>query len=140
MWQLKLFGSALVTLCLTAVGFLKAQKLNDRCISLELMQNFVIKTGDKIRSGENEIFEIINETYPKEIKKEALTAEETTVLEEFINGVGMGDFITEEKRCNLYVAKINELKNKAIKEKNEKSKLYCAVGLSFGLMVSLLLI
>ncbi len=140
MWQLKLLGSAFITLSLTSVGFLRAQKLNDRCVSLELAQKFIIKTGDKIRSGENEIQEIINGVYPKEIKKEALTTEEKSVLNEFIKGAGMGDFITEEKRCNLYLAKITELKEKAVKEKNEKSKLYCTVGLSMGVMVSLLLI
>lgn len=140
MWQLKLFGSALITLCLTSAGFLKAQKLADRCISLELAQKFIVKTGDKIRSGENEIQEIINGVYPKEIKKESLTNEEKSVLEEFIKGAGMGDFITEEKRCNLYLEKITELKEKAVKEKNEKSKLYCTVGLASGLMVSLLLV
>ncbi len=140
MWQLKLIGSAFIVLCLTSVGVVAAGRLKERCKILEEAQNFIYKTADKIRSSESEIFEIINQTLPKEINKELLKAGEKAVLEEFIKGAGMGDFITEEKRCNLYLNKMKELKSAAIKEKNEKSKLYCVVGFSAGLMVSLLLI
>ncbi len=140
MWQLKLIGCVFVTLCSAALGFKKAYKLTERCNSLEQAQRFILQTADKIRCAEGEITEILNHAMPKDLNKELLGANEQKVLNEFIDGAGMGDFIAEEKRCALYYQKITELKNQATKEKQEKSKLYCAVGFSLGLMISLLLI
>jgi stage III sporulation protein AB len=140
MWQLKLIGCAFITVWLTMLGFKKAQKLTERCRLLENAQVFILQTSDKIRCGEGEISEILNQTMPKGMNKELLEPNEQSILEEFINGAGMGDFVAEEKRCAVYYDKITELKNQAIKEKQEKNKLYCAVGFSSGLMISLLLI
>lgn len=140
MWQLKLAGCVFVTFWLTALGFKRANSLNERCKTIEKIEVFIYQTANKIRCADGEIFEILNQTMPKEINQKLLKPEEQKALNEFINGAGMGDFIAEEKRCQMYLEKITEFKENAIKEKNEKSKLYCAVYFSAGLMISLLLI
>ncbi len=152
MWIIKLLGAGLITLTGFLIGVRSVAKLKGRAAALEWYAGAANDIGVRMNSTAAEICDIILSLHGRDeyltlekpfsvvAKTENLTAREVGVVNEFFDGLGLGELNAQVKRCEAYAAILREQSGKAYAEYTEKARLYRMLGLFSGLGLAIILI
>ena len=147
MWWLKILGSILVILCTSLIGYKQAQKLKKRA---GLLNKIILSTdiiAGRIRMETEEINSVLKRAFPTDIhiEKEGvwvenspLTQEDISLINEFLRDIGMGDTLSQIKRCEAYKELFKKQLIKANTAVEEKYRLFCLCGTLSGVIFSFL--
>lgn len=147
--MLKVIGLIMVVLVCAGIGIYMAATLGTRQKRLYSICLFIEEIADRMRAG-RELGEIIRTSGQKagisisgmnpEIKGEGLTQQDIKIVEEFFEGLGMGDTESQLKRCEVYLQLVRKQETAARVAASEKSGLYRKLGIFTGLFIAVILI
>ncbi len=147
--MIRIIGILLLVLVCSAYGFYKANMLFCRKKRLKELCLFIEAAENKIRLG-NEMEKIVltegaaagiySENLNFYIKKENLKPADIALAEDFLGGLGMGDTVSELKRCKTYKALIKKEYINAEQEAKQKAALYQKLGVFLGLLIGIVMI
>lgn len=147
--MLKLIGVALTVVTGALVGIRASEKLRQRCRKLNEYYIFIGEISDGIRMGA-ELERIFSqpkasalfdaEGYNISVKEQWLNGEDTRLLEEFVELLGMGDTKAQILRCSTYRELVKKRAFEAEENMKSKSRLYSILGLFSGLFAAIIFI
>ncbi len=142
---MKFLAVIAIVLSASAVGFNAAMRLQSRAKELLLLKNFILRISEEIRytgAEKNKIVsKLLNIPEYLFIKEKAFTDfDDKQEVEEFLSGLGKSDVIGQLKYCERFSEKIKEKYIGALKSYHEKGRIYCVLGVSSGLAISLIII
>ncbi len=152
MWFIKLLGVALIVLSSLGISLRAVQKLKRRVDAFHFFSGAAATLAIQMNSTAAELYDIVNTLYGRQqyleltkpfsvaLKPCGLRQEETKTIEEFFEGLGMGELSAQVKRCEGYAAVFSECYREAKQEYTEKSKLYKMLGLFSGLSIAIILV
>lgn len=148
MWIVRLLGCAMVIISFGLFGRKKAASLCVRVKSIERFMIFITNTAEQIRLSEDEVPEILLRTLPKGVICEGenvifpesfcLAEADKKIVREFVAELGMGEASSQYRRCNLYKQLLEEKRQEALCEVNEKNRLFNMGGWMAGIALSFL--
>lgn len=143
----KIIGLFLLFLSCCAFGFLKAVALNKRVVKLSAFMKGISELAERIRSEATEIERLFEICFEKQLIKnqngkskpseEYLLKEDISLLNEFFDGIGMRDGVSEYERCILYKNLLENRRGEAEKTSRDLSRLYNTLGVLGGIFVVL---
>lgn len=141
----KFCGMSLLFGVCTLWGFLKAAALKKRAEKLSDLQRNAAKLKELIRSGGGEITPLLRAAFPPDqleftenriqVNKTYLKEEDVSLLEDFLNGIGMGDVLGVCQRISAYANLIKQRSDEAAKECEVLCRLYKSLGALIGLFI-----
>lgn len=152
MWFIKLVGSVLLVASTFGIGVYAVNSLKKRAEALGFYSKLAGSVALQINSTAAELYDIVNTVYgcrdylelsrpfKVRLKPCELSASEQKTVEEFFEGLGMGELEAQVKRCEGYAALFAEQYREALGEYREKSKLYKMLGLFSGLVIAIILV
>lgn len=148
MW-VKLFGAAVLLVCSTAVGISLGLRVRARRDVLSRYSRFIEALADDIRRGRSmqSIFSdpdteglVCFNGLDFILPQGDLSARDSTLLEEFFRGLGMGDTQSQVKRCVIYAELLKKQEQEAAEQARVKGPLYGRLGFFAGLFMAVLII
>ena len=141
----KICGMFLLFMVCTLWGFSKAVALKKREEKLSEFGRNSAKLKELMRSGGGEIAPLLKTTFHPDqlelkengikVNKDYLKDEDISLLEEFLNGIGMGDISGECERISAYVNLIKQRSDEAAKDCEALCRLYKSLGALIGLFI-----
>lgn len=147
--MIKFLGIAILFFVSCFLGFYKAnlltlrqKKLLEICFFIEIaiskirlqeeMSQIIKDYGKKAGFFQKDLAFLINEEY--------LNANDISLVNTFLEGLGMGDSVAEIKRCETYMELFKQEHKKAEAKTKERAALYKKLGVFLGILVSIVLI
>ena len=96
------------------------------------MSQIIKDYGKKAGFFQKDLAFLINEEY--------LNANDISLVNTFLEGLGMGDSVAEIKRCETYMELFKQEHKKAEAKTKERAALYKKLGVFLGILVSIVLI
>ncbi len=142
---MRMLGALFLALAITSLGLLKALSLGDRAKQLDMSVRLVRDIREQIRISKRDagrILGVMRERYAdlRWLKNDCRDADVSTAGEGFISGLGRSDTDGQLAHCDLYIADFSRMLEEAVRDKNEKSRLYIALSAAAGIAVFILLI
>ncbi len=131
----------MVIISTTTYGMILSARLSGRVQTLLNMRKMLEEIRDIIEYTcieTDEILEKIKSKYPL-VFRGNLHNYDSKILSELIDGLGKSDRSGQLNFCEAVIRNIDRNLKSAEKEKEEKSRLYTTLGLSFGLAISIII-
>lgn len=147
--MLKAMGIVAVILSCWGTGIYFGWRLRERKTKLSAICLFIKELSDRIRTGapiEGIISDIGQPAgiYWKELRPDfdvySLTKSDQKLLSEFLSEIGMGDTVSQVKRCDAYTQLFREQELRAKEQVKEKAGLYAKLGVFSGLFIAVMLV
>ena len=125
----------------TTYGIILSSRLNGRVQTLLYMRKMLEEIRDIIGYTcieTDEILEKVKRKYPL-VFLGNLHSYDSEIISELIDGLGKTDRSSQLKFCEAVIRNVDRNLKLAEKEKEEKSRLYTTLGLSFGLAISIII-
>lgn len=137
----KVLGFIFIIFTTSAIGFLKANSLNIRYKKLCNIHSGMANLKEKIRLHCGETSTLLNQCFDEfPINYTVLKEQDTEILKDFFENLGMGDTKSEYERCQAYMNMISNKINDAKKEYLELNKLYKSMGVLSGIFICIFLL
>ena len=131
----------MVIISTTTYGMILSARLSGRVQTLLNMRKMLEEIRDIIEytcTETEEILEKIKSKYPLVFRGNLHNCD-SEILSELIDGLGKSDRSGQLNFCEAVIRNIDRNLKSAEKEKEEKSRLYTTLGLSFGLAISIII-
>lgn len=138
---MKILGIVVLIISTTTYGMILSARLSSRVQTLLHMRKMLEEIRDIIEYTcieTDEILEKIKSKYPL-VFLGNLHNYDSEILRELIDGLGKSDRSGQLNFCEAVIRNIDRNLKAAEKEKEEKSRLYTTLGLSFGLAISIII-
>ena len=147
--MLKAVGVIVLIAACTAIGFKRSENLRVRHKKLSRFSVLLQDISDGIRTGaelcnlfkeENALELATFEKLTPEARPEGLSAKDIELLNNFFEGLGMGDVASQITRCETYLELIKKQEKEAAEQVKAKAGLYSRLGFFAGLFIAVMLI
>ncbi len=128
-------GMVLLLVSCTLAGFRKAAWLQRRVRVLDEIDAALEELAQRLQSDGRERNALLTETFGKRgllSSQTVLSAEDRSMLTEFLSTFGGGDPTTEQKRIALCRSLFHERRNAAKSQADERARLYKVIGICVG--------
>ncbi len=149
---IKIIGFVFIVCSTTLFGIGLSKGLKRRTQTLNWFVGAIDEIAEKIRYSSAELPQIISSIYKYDtylsvdepffvrLKSTGLDKQDQTTVEEFFEGLGLGDGESQVKRCATYKRQLLRRLEDADRQYNEKSRLYTKLGFFSGLGIVIILI